>query len=1023
MQFVISAFLNQWLPVRFVVLLYDDIFILIVFLVNPPVARRTPHRIVLRIVVPLNADVPPLVVFPLQRGHARGIQHRLSGQQIINPNNPIVFIILPLNFVISRLAGDGLPIRPEVLLTNGVQIFVKFPLNPAVRILQRHRLPLLIKPGFTEHMVFIQIGFFHPVISVGRMQHRFIMEAIVSFPGHQPVFVIFPFDHRAAIHVRHGIPVQIISNPGQQLFIIFPPDLVVSALAGCRITIGVIILLHTDIPVLVKGPVDLVVQIALHLHRQSVHPIPFLMNHLFFAVVLLPNLGVPVRVVAPLSIRVIVNRHNDISEFVQRALLLSISGAVVRDFALQPVVCGFHQPALRLVNAPHHGISAVPEHRRPVRPVIALLVHIAVLIIGLLKDRVSILAVHQFAHQVPIGHRLQLTFLIIGILDGTITIAVRRRLVIFIHIRGAQHPVFLIHLADQRRVPVHQDRLFLLVIPGYGIDVPVLIIFLIFIGKGLPGRKDQRAIFVVVPHRGRLPRGQVLRFHAGEPFRAAHRRSVRPEVRFLRNLPVAVVLIFDPVHPDSTDGRLPFLVILLSGFQFSVPGILHLIDPILIGYRIAFLVEVGFRQDVLVLVRGVYRPGIPLRPDGQAVVGVQVLDTGRLLVLVVAIDDFRVSLRAVNDLFILIVVGCLRDPVSVIVIDIDRVSKRRMDHPFAVQAHIKPLGDLSVLPPVGGAHHMVPVRAQAGVSFRVKVTLLRDPALQGVFPCQDIVPARHPVRVPLRVEISFTGWFGFIAVVFLFHIGVSVRPRAERAVRPIVRVLDKPSRFACPFKNRVPDLAVIIQFSLRVQIGGLADTGCPGHILIFHPGVPVWPGHHVPVRVVVGHAGGLGPWILILLRIGGGHPGVLLVRAEKVPLRVVVPGLQMPLSRVPVRFHPGIAFRPRGQVPVHIQEGFLGDIAHGIRNHPREEPIRVVDRISRRVKVFRPGQLRARGIGVHQRGVSQVIRHDDVSFPVHKALSLDLRPGGIGRLLLQIRGNLRPGAQGRQQRHQKQRHA
>ena len=934
----------------------------------------------------------------------------------------MVFVVHPPVFVIPGFAGDGIPGRVEVLFHRHVQRLVIFPVPADIRIPQGHRLVVHVEPGFAGGMLAVQPRPVDPVVFVLRVRHRLPVHPEVRLFDHQPLVVKLPDDHGHPVGVRLRVPAGIVRYfPRQILGDIHPADFLISRLTGHGLPVFVQIPFDRRIPHLIKFPVNLEIQVALHIHRLSVRPVPFLVDGLLFVIEYPTDLGIPAGIRHRLPVHPEVQRPDDVSKNVQFPRLPGNPGTVQHHLPVQPVIAHLGHPAFRLVHPPQHGISAIAQHGRSVRSQIPLLIDIPVGVILPLHDGVPVGAQHQFVPQVQVLHPYDLSRFVIDVLRRGNPLAVDRRRVVFVQISRPDHPARLVQGADLSEISVHLDGLVLRIVLGEGVAVPVLAVFRQLVGIGLPRGQHQLILFVIVAVRRHLPVAQVFRLPNGIPISAKHRLLLHPQVRLPGHLPVPVVFVADHVDAVFRNRGFPVPEIGFAALPGSFVGIMRLENPLAVAARLSVGPIVHFRQDIPVLVRGINYPSIAVRPNGQGAVGMEIPGFRRLFVLV-KIFDLRVPLRAVHGLFVLVIIGGPADPFPVVFIAVAGVSEGRMHHPFPVQPHIEPLGNLPVRP-IRGPDLMVPVIAQRGIPLRVVIRFLGHPGLLGIFPGQNIVAPRHPVRLALGVKIRLPGRFVFPVVIFQFHIRVSLGTGAKLPVRPVIGVLHEAPVLVGSFHHRVSGLLVIIQISVLIQIGGLADARSRRPVLVLDPGIPVGPPHQVVIFVVIGDAGGFGPLGRVVLRIHRRHPGILGPGGKQIPLRVIIPALQMPLSGIPVRLHPRIPAWTRNGISLRVQEIFQRDVVHAVIQHPGGKALAVVHQVPLGVIIIRPGQLRPRGVLIMNRGIPQVLRHHDLPVPVHEALGFHLALRRIDRFLPQIGGYFGHGARRQAQQPHRQQHS
>ena len=404
------------------------------------------------------------------------------------------------------------------------------------------------------------------------------------------------------------------------------------------------------------------------------------------------------------------------------------------------------------------------------------------------------------------------------------------------------------------------------VILNDGISVPVLVELRLLIGIVFPRGKHQGAGFIVIAFRGDLPISQVFCLFHRIPICSGHGFILQPEIGNLRNLAITVIFGSDLMDSLAIGSRLTIMIIRFTGFFRPCPSIMRLIDTVLIGNRCTISAGKNLRQNIPVLIRRVFYAGITVRTNGRCPVCVQILNPCWLSVFE-SVNDFGISFRAVDLLFVRIIVGGTGQPFSVIGIEQTGVSQGWMNHPFSIQSDIETLGDFSILS-VGSPNLMVSILIQAGIPFSVVIRFLRGSTAFGVFSGQDTVPARHFIGITINIKICFPRRLGFIVIVCLFHIGVSVRSGTKLSVRTVVSILDEPSGFVDPLINSISGFFVIVKISVCIQICGFTGLAGPGYIFIFHPGIALRPPHQVAVRIIIAFDDRPSPFVLVFAGSG-----------------------------------------------------------------------------------------------------------------------------------------------------------
>ena len=145
-------------------------------------------RLSIHAVILLIRDVSGFVVFPFQCGISVFDKDQFTVQVILNPSGPVFFVEFLPKLVVTGFTGDLFSVFVERPFTDGVSVLVELSFDFAVCIPGCHGFPICIKPGFTCDVLRVQVGAFHPVTLQLCINHRLIVQTVISNPGGISVF-------------------------------------------------------------------------------------------------------------------------------------------------------------------------------------------------------------------------------------------------------------------------------------------------------------------------------------------------------------------------------------------------------------------------------------------------------------------------------------------------------------------------------------------------------------------------------------------------------------------------------------------------------------------------------------------------------------------------------------------------------------------------------------------------------------------------------------------------------------------
>ena len=348
-------------------------------------------------------------------------------------------------------------------------------------------------------MIFIKITSFYCMIFPYCMHDWFAIHSKVGFPDHKPFCVVFPADLSASVHICCLNSTQIIHDSYNLFFpVIFIPYFVISVIATDRVSVFIIIRFSAKIPCRIILKIHLTILVTLDGHGYSVFIIPFLVDNLFLRVEHSSDLGITICILSPFSVRTIIYYNAGIPEFIQRSLLMRVSGFYSNFLVVRTVICCFQHSILHLIDALNRSISTDTEYRQPVCSEVSFFCFISILIVPLPDDCISVLTAGQFALQVLVSDANDLAFFVIDVLNCTDSAQIRHGIIIFVQISRTDNTPVFIQLAEPCNISVYGYRLILRVELNHGITDSVFIIFCSLISISFSGCENQFAFFIIV---------------------------------------------------------------------------------------------------------------------------------------------------------------------------------------------------------------------------------------------------------------------------------------------------------------------------------------------------------------------------------------------------------------------------------------------------------------------------------------------------------------------------------------------
>ena len=592
--------------------------------VDPRISVRTLDPLTVEAVVPFHRNQVIFVILPLKYRIPLVVQNQSSAGIEFLPDQPILLVKHLSQLVISRVPRNGSPEGSVGAFPDRIPLLVKLPADLDKRIPRHGGFSPWIVVFLACHVLRILVFLNDPVILCLLARRRKSGPVQVPFFGNVPGVIIFPLDHRHAIHVLGQPGVLPVLDLDHLVFLVVHPlGLVVPGIPADRPPIRVEGLLADGIPVPVKLPLDFCIRIRRYacLARGIK---PGLAEHMLRVQIgLVYPVGLHAAVDDRLSFRVKVSRLQGVPLVVVLSGEILISGRQRYRFAVHTEVCFLAQRAEAVVFPLNLCVSRCQRHRLPIHAVVAFLRHLARTVVLSLNDGISGLQ----GHQLPVDpvvfndgafHTLLSLFLIISIgggFDGFPLFVCVDFLNFFRYFK------FLVFLVFFRYF-----FLCYLFLAFFSLSDPFLVFSFILahcaqvlhqhrplIRVFLPRCEHQLAVCVVVLHAHDAALAVVLGLNNGIPVFPGGHPVPCSEQGFLRHLPSPVVFHPDLVYAVRPLVRVPVcLPVALAGLVLPFPGVPDFLHAAGSRAGVSLRVVPVRANNVFFFIPLIRHPGIPV---------------------------------------------------------------------------------------------------------------------------------------------------------------------------------------------------------------------------------------------------------------------------------------------------------------------------------------------------------------------------------------------------------------------------